>query len=128
MAGDVRAPELDAGLGWLNTDRPLRFDGDLKGRVVVLDFWTYCCINCIHILPDLKYLEEKYASEPVVFVGVHSAKFTNEASRETIRAAVLRYEIEHPVVIDDQMKIWRAFAARSWPTSTCPARRPSCTS
>lgn len=116
MAGDVRAPELDAGLGWFNTNRPLRFDGDLKGRIVVLDFWTYCCINCIHILPDLKYLEEKYASEPVVFIGVHSAKFTNEASRETIRAAVLRYEIEHPVVIDDQMKIWRAFAARSWPT------------
>ncbi|MGB0714669.1 MAG: thioredoxin-like domain-containing protein [Phycisphaerae bacterium] len=112
----VHAPELDTNLGWLNTERPLRFDGDLKGQVVVLDFWTYCCINCIHILPDLKFLEEKYRDRPVCFIGVHSAKFTNEASRETIRAAILRYEIEHPVVIDDNMKIWRDFAARSWPT------------
>ncbi len=112
----VHAPRLDAGLGWLNTDRPLRFEQELKGQVVVLDFWTYCCINCIHVLPDLKFLEHKYRREPVTFIGVHSAKFTNEASRETIRAAILRYEIQHPVVIDDQMKIWRAYTVRSWPT------------
>lgn len=116
MPNGVHAPELDAGLGWLNTDRPLSFAGELKGRVVVLDFWTYCCINCIHILPDLAYLEHKYASEPVTFIGVHSAKFTNEASQETIRAAILRYEIQHPVVIDEGMKLWRAYAVRSWPT------------
>jgi len=112
----IRAPELDAGLGWLNTDRPLRIQGELCGQVVVLDFWTYCCINCMHILPDLAYLEHKYRNEPVTFIGVHSAKFTNEASRETIRAAILRYEIQHPVVIDDDMKIWRSYAVRSWPT------------
>jgi len=116
MASTVHAPSLDAGLGWLNTDRPLSFDGELAGRVVVLDFWTYCCINCMHILPDLAELEEKYAAEPVVFLGVHSSKFTNEASGETIRAAIQRYEIKHPVVIDDNMKLWRAFAVRSWPT------------
>jgi DNA-binding beta-propeller fold protein YncE len=116
MAETVHAPKLDAGVGWLNTDRPLRFGQELKGQVVVLDFWTYCCINCIHILPDLAFLEHKYAKEPVTFIGVHSAKFTNEANRETIRAAILRYEIQHPVVIDDQMKIWRAYAVRSWPT------------
>ncbi len=111
-----QAPNLDAGLGWLNTDRPLRFGHELAGQVVVLDFWTYCCINCIHILPDLKFLEHKYRSDPVTFIGVHSAKFTNEASRETIRAAILRYEIRHPVVIDEQMKLWRAYGVRSWPT------------
>ncbi len=116
MNGTVRAPELDAGLGWLNIDRPLRLDGELRGQVVLVDFWTYCCINCMHILPDLAYLEHKYAAEPVMFIGVHSAKFANEASRETIRAAIQRYEIKHPVVIDDQMKIWRSYAARSWPT------------
>jgi thiol-disulfide isomerase/thioredoxin len=116
MAGDVRAPELETPLGWLNTDRPLRFSGELKGQVVVLDFWTYCCINCIHILPDLSFLEHKYTDGPVTFIGVHSAKFSNEASRETIRQAILRYEIHHPVVIDDGMKNWRAYAARSWPT------------
>ncbi len=116
MSSTVHAPELDSPLGWLNTDRPLRLDGELRGQVVVLDFWTYCCINCIHILPDLAYLEHKYAAEPVTFIGVHSAKFTNEASRETIRSAILRYEIQHPVVIDDKMKLWRAYAVRSWPT------------
>jgi len=112
----IRAPEVNAGLGWLNTDRPLRMGEELRGRVVVLDFWTYCCINCMHILPDLAFLEEKYAGEPVVFLGVHSAKFANEASRETIRAAIHRYEIRHPVVIDDDMRIWRSYAVRSWPT------------
>jgi len=112
----IRAPELDSGLGWLNTDRPLFIQGELRGQVVVLDFWTYCCINCIHILPDLAYLENKYRNEPVTFIGVHCAKFANEASRETIRAAILRYEIQHPVVIDDDMKIWRSYAVRSWPT------------
>lgn len=112
----VHAPSLDAGLGWLNTDRPLRLDRELRGHVVILDFWTYCCINCMHILPDLAFLEHKYANHPVVFIGVHSAKFTNEASPETIRAAIHRYEIAHPVVIDDQMKIWQAYAVRSWPT------------
>ena len=70
----------------------------------------------MHILPDLAWLEEKYKNDPVTFIGVHSAKFSNEASRETIRAAILRYEIQHPVVIDDNMKIWRSYAARSWPT------------
>lgn len=116
MSLGVRAPELAPNLGWLNTDRPLRFADELRGQIVVLDFWTYCCINCIHILPDLAFLEEKYADQPVQFIGVHSAKFSNEASTETIRAAILRYEIKHPVVVDDGMKIWRQFAVRSWPT------------
>ncbi|MCC7292317.1 MAG: redoxin domain-containing protein [Phycisphaerales bacterium] len=116
MTHPIHAPQLDSPLGWLNTDRPLRLAGELRGRVVVLDFWTYCCINCMHILPDLAFLEEKYAAQPVVFLGVHSAKFTNESDRETIRAAILRYEIKHPVVIDDRMKLWRAYAVRSWPT------------
>ncbi|MBI4717517.1 MAG: redoxin domain-containing protein [Planctomycetes bacterium] len=116
MSEPVRAPELESPHGWLNTDRPLRLAGELRGQVVVLDFWTYCCINCMHILPDLAYLEHKYGSDPVTFIGVHSAKFANEAARETIRAAILRYEIKHPVVIDDRMRLWRAYAVRSWPT------------
>ena len=111
-----RAPELPAGFAWLNTDRPLSFGGELKGRVVLLDFWTYCCINCIHILPDLKYLEEKYRNEPFQVIGVHSAKFTNESQRQTIRAAVSRYEIEHPVIVDEEMALWSEYTVRSWPT------------
>jgi thiol-disulfide isomerase/thioredoxin len=116
MSDRVRAPQLEPNRGWLNTDRPLDFAGELRGQVVILDFWTYCCINCIHILPDLAFLEDKYQGDPVTFIGVHSAKFSNEASRETIRAAILRYEIRHPVVVDDNMKIWRSYAVRSWPT------------
>ncbi len=116
MSNVIQAPQLEKNLGWLNTDRPLRFREDLRGQVVLLDFWTYCCINCMHILPDLAYLEEKYKDQPFVVIGVHSAKFDNEAERRNIRAAMLRYEIKHPVVIDDKMNIWRKYGVRSWPT------------
>ncbi len=110
------APELAPNLGWLNTDRPLRFSDELKGHVVLLDFWTYCCINCMHVLPDLEYLEEKYADEPFVVIGVHSAKFAEEGDRQSVRHAMQRYDIHHPVVIDDGRQIWGQFGVRSWPS------------
>src|SRR3712207_9484264 len=78
--GRVRAPEITGGRGWLNTDKPLSLAA-LKGKVVLLDFWTYGCVNCIHIIPDLKRLEAKYANNLVV-IGVHSAKFDNEKETE----------------------------------------------
>jgi DNA-binding beta-propeller fold protein YncE/thiol-disulfide isomerase/thioredoxin len=109
-----KAPELEGGVGWLNTASPLHIK-DLRGKIVVLDFWTLCCINCIHTLPDLAKLERKYADQLVV-VGVHSAKFDNEKNSESIRKAILRYEIKHPVVNDANMKIWRTYGASSWPT------------
>ena len=110
----VRAPELTDGTGWLNTDRPV-YIKDLKGKVVLLDFWTYCCINCMHVIPDLKRLEAKYPDELVV-IGVHSAKFTNERDSDNIRQAILRYGIEHPVVNDSEFRIWRSYGVRAWPT------------
>jgi len=110
----VRAPEFPPALEWLNAGRPLRL-ADLRGKVVLLDFWTFCCINCMHVLPDLKALERKYPRELVV-VGVHSAKFTNEKDAEQIRQAVLRYEIEHPVVNDHEFRVWRLYGVRAWPT------------
>ncbi len=109
----VRAPELTGGKGWLNTDKPLSIAG-LKGKVILLDFWTYGCINCIHIIPDLKKLEAKYANNLVV-IGVHSAKFENEKDTENIRKIVVRYGIEHPIVNDADFKIWDAYAIRAWP-------------
>jgi len=112
--GRVRAPELEGGRGWLNTDRPLTIAG-LRGKVVLLDFWTYGCINCIHIIPDLKRLEAKYPNELVV-IGVHSAKFANEKETDNIRRIILRYELEHPVVNDADFAIWQAYAVRAWPT------------
>ena len=116
MSATIHAPELDKGLAWLNTDRPLRFAHELRGQVVLLDFWTYCCINCMHILPDLEHLEERFAGRPFLVIGVHSAKFDNEADRGSIRAAMQRYGIRHPVVVDEDLRLWRAYAARSWPT------------
>ena len=112
--GRVRAPELAGGRSWLNTDKPLQLAA-LRGKVVLLDFWTYGCINCIHIIPDLKRLEAKYANELVV-IGVHSAKFDNEKETENIRRIILRYEVEHPVVNDAHFAIWQAYAIRAWPT------------
>ena len=112
--GKVNAPEFPEGMEWLNTDRPLSVR-QLRGKLILLDFWTYCCINCIHIMPDLKKLERKYANELVV-IGVHSAKFTAEKGTENIRQAILRYEIEHAVVNDHNMQIWQEYAVRSWPT------------
>ena len=100
------AADLDGGTDWLNTAKPLKL-ADLKGRIVLLDFWTLCCINCIHTLPDLAKLEEKYPGELVV-IGVHSPKFDNEKDTESIRKAILRYEIKHPVVNDADHKIWNA--------------------
>ncbi|HEX8097509.1 MAG TPA: thioredoxin-like domain-containing protein, partial [Pyrinomonadaceae bacterium] len=113
-AGRVRAPELTGGRGWLNTDRPLSLAA-LKGKVVLLDFWTYGCVNCMHIIPDLKRLEQKYAKQLVV-IGVHSAKFENEKETENIRRIILRYELEHPVVNDADFRIWNAYAVQAWPT------------
>jgi DNA-binding beta-propeller fold protein YncE len=110
----VEAPELDGGTAWLNTAGPIRLK-ELRGKIVLLDFWTLCCINCIHTLPDLARLEQKYADQLVV-IGVHSAKFENEKNTESIRKAVLRYEVSHPVVNDAEMKIWRAYGVQSWPT------------
>ncbi len=105
---------LDGGVEWLNTSQPIDMK-DLRGKIVILDFWTYCCINCMHVLPDLKFLEEKYAKQ-VVVIGVHSAKFDNEKLSANIRDAILRYDIKHPVVNDSEMILWRKFGTRAWPT------------
>nr|MCU0281261.1 redoxin domain-containing protein [Acidimicrobiia bacterium] len=98
FAGSEAAPEFPEGLDWLNTERPLSLAA-LRGKVVLLDFWTYGCINCIHIIPDLERLEAEYAEELVV-IGVHSAKFDNEGETENLRRIVVRYGLEHPVVND----------------------------
>jgi thiol-disulfide isomerase/thioredoxin/sugar lactone lactonase YvrE len=112
----VAVPEgiLDGGTEWLNTAQPIDMK-DLKGKIVILDFWTYCCINCMHVLPDLAFLEEKYPNQ-IVVIGIHSAKFDNEKDSENIRDAIVRYEIKHPVVNDSEMVLWRKFGTQAWPT------------
>ena len=115
FGGGVEVPfDFPDQMQWLNTSEPVRL-ADLKGKFVLLDFWTYCCINCIHILPELKKLERAYPNDLVV-IGVHSAKFETEKGTKNIEEAILRYEIEHPVVNDHEHRIWSMFGARSWPT------------
>jgi DNA-binding beta-propeller fold protein YncE len=113
-AGKVNAPDFPRGLQWLNTDHPISLK-ELRGKVVLLDFWTFCCINCMHVIPDLKKLEEKYGSALVV-IGVHSAKFTTEQGTKNIREVILRYGIAHPVINDKDFEVWNSYTANAWPT------------
>ena len=114
FVGQVIAPAFPAGLDWLNVAEPLRLQ-DLAGKVVVLDFWTYGCINCIHMIPILEELEQKYAEE-LIIIGVHSAKFENESQTENIRQIVQRYNVGHPVINDLGFQVWGAYGVRAWPT------------
>ncbi|MEN8205350.1 MAG: thioredoxin-like domain-containing protein [Pseudomonadota bacterium] len=108
------ATEFDPALSWLNVKRPLTLE-DLKGKVVILDFWTYGCINCIHVLEDLRRLEHKYGHRLAV-VGVHTPKFDNEKNVDTLRNIIVRYRIEHPVVNDVDFNLARYYGMRAWPT------------
>ena len=110
----LRAPEL-AGRGWLNTGGAELSLADLRGRIVVLDFWTFCCVNCLHVLDELRPLEEKYA-DSLVLIGVHSPKFEHEADPDALVAAVERYAVHHPVLDDPDLVTWQAYTARAWPT------------
>ncbi len=109
----IAAPPLAQG-DWVNLAKPLSLD-DLRGRFVMLDFWTYCCINCLHVLPELKKLEDAFPQELVV-LGIHSAKFEGEQDSANIREAAARYEIQHPIMNDIGMLTWNTYGVRSWPT------------
>jgi sugar lactone lactonase YvrE len=113
-AGTVNAPDFPAGLDWVNTDRPLSLK-DLRGKIVLLDFWTFCCINCQHVIPQLRKLERKYARELVV-IGVHTPKFLAEKDTAAVDQAVRRLSVGHPVVNDRDHRVWREYAVSSWPT------------
>ncbi|MGD9714728.1 MAG: thioredoxin-like domain-containing protein [Thermomicrobiales bacterium] len=111
--GRVRAPEFPAGLQWLNSE-PLSV-ASLRGKLVILDFWTTCCINCIHILPHLHHLAEELTPE-VVVIGVHSPKFPAEEDPAFLEQSVLLNDITHPVVNDQTMEIWRQYGVNAWPS------------
>ncbi len=108
------APELDGALDWINCDTPLRL-ADLRGKIVLIDFWTSCCVNCMHVLSDLEYLEQQYPNQLTV-IGIHAGKFENERHTENLRQAVLRNNIAHPVANDGEYRIWKAYGAQAWPT------------
>ena len=98
--GTEKAPDPPQGLDWFNADRPLSLSGDLKGKIILLDFWTQGCINCIHVVPDLAKLEEEF-EESLVVIGVHWAKFDHERSSYAVKQAIARYGVDHPVVNDN---------------------------
>ncbi len=110
----LRAPEL-RGRGWLNTGGRELSLADFRGRFLLLDFWAFCCINCLHVLDELRPLEEKYG-DALVIVGVHSPKFAHEGEEAAVRAAVERYEVGHPVLDDPELVTWQNYTARAWPT------------
>ncbi|MCC3766401.1 NHL domain-containing thioredoxin family protein [Streptomyces sp. UNOC14_S4] len=111
----VRAPELIGKGGWLNTGGTELTLADLRGRIVVLDFWTFCCVNCLHVLDELRELEEKHR-DTLVIIGVHSPKFVHEAEHQAVVDAVERYGVEHPVLDDPELATWKQYAVRAWPT------------
>ncbi|WP_328318613.1 NHL domain-containing thioredoxin family protein [Streptomyces sp. NBC_00388] len=111
----VRAPELVGKGGWLNTGGQQYTLADLRGRIVVLDFWTFCCINCLHVLDELRELEQQH-SDTVVIIGVHSPKFVHEAEHQAVVDAVERYGVHHPVLDDPELATWKQYAVRAWPT------------
>ncbi|WP_055712537.1 thioredoxin-like domain-containing protein [Streptomyces torulosus] len=111
----VRAPELTGRGGWLNTGGTQYTLADLRGKIVLLDFWTFCCINCLHVLDELRELEEKHR-DTVVVIGVHSPKFAHEAEHAAVVDAVERYGVEHPVLDDPELATWKQYAVRAWPT------------
>ena len=112
--GPIAAPSLEGAVGWFNVAAPITL-AQLRGKVVILDFWTYGCINCMHILRDLKTLETRFPDELAV-IGVHSPKFTNEKDNDNLKRILVRYEIEHPVANDADHLIWRRYGVQAWPT------------
>jgi thiol-disulfide isomerase/thioredoxin len=110
----VRAAPL-RGRGWLNTGGRTLSLADLRGTFVLLDFWTFCCVNCLHVLDELRELEEAHR-DVLVVIGVHSPKFPHEADPHALAEAVERYEVHHPVLDDPDLTTWQAYTARAWPT------------
>ena len=108
-----RVPELKGISGWLQTE-PFTFES-LRGQVVLVDFWTYTCVNCIRTLPYLKQWHDSYADEGLVIVGVHAPEFEFEKKTENVVASMERYELKYPVVQDNDFKTWRSFGNRYWP-------------
>ncbi|HED15857.1 MAG TPA: redoxin domain-containing protein [Gammaproteobacteria bacterium] len=110
----IKAPELAAGLEWFNTFEPVSMERQ-RGKVVLLDFWTYSCLSSMHTQPDLRYLEDKY-SDKLLVIGIHSPKFPNERISENVQKAINREHIRHPVVSDPSFKTWKQYGIRVWPT------------
>ena len=110
---DVQAPPLDGATTWLNSP-PLTLE-QLRGRVVLIDFWTYSCINCINTLPYVRSWAEKYKDQGLTVIGVHTPEFPFEKDVGNVRDALKRFKLTYPIAVDNDYKIWRAFQNNYWP-------------
>ncbi len=110
--GKVRMPEFSDGI-WLNSD-PVT-TAELKGRAVLVDFWDYTCVNCIRTLPYIVEWNRRYGDKGLVIIGVHAPEFFFSRTEENVRKGMEKFGIEYPVVMDNDYKIWSAFANRAWP-------------
>lgn len=115
MLGLAPAPEFcDDGVQWFNVTRPLKLS-ELRGRLVILDFWTPCCVNCLHVLPLLRRIEERFGDE-VVIIAVNSPKYPAERDPASVERAIQRCGIRHPVLHDPDLQHWRKYGICGWPT------------
>ena len=114
LFGDRPDLEFPEELQWLNVKHPLTPD-DLKGKVVILDFWTYGCINCLHVAEELRRLEDKYGNQLAV-IGIHAPKFDNEKNLEALRNIVVRLDRRHPIANDPDWRLFEHLRVRAWPT------------
>ena len=115
VPGDYgKAPPIIAEGPWINTDHPLSLE-DLKGKVVLIDFWTYSCVNCVRTIPYLRTWYEKYAEEGLVIIGVHTPEFPFERNEGNVKRAVRDLDVTWPVVLDNNFAQWNAYHNRYWP-------------
>src|SRR3989338_2578504 len=116
MIFSTKAPELEGITGWINTK--LLTMEDLKGKVVLVDFWTYTCINCLRTLPYIKEWHEKYAKHGLVIVGIHTPEFEFEKDIRNVKDAVKRHKIKHPIALDSNYEMFKAYNNHYWPRKT----------
>ncbi|GFT81609.1 NHL repeat-containing protein 2 [Nephila pilipes] len=122
----LKLNDLGGDFDWLNSSKPLSLDDELVNKILVLDFFTYCCINCEHALPFVQQVEEEFKDDPkLVVIGVHSPKFPNEKALDSVKNAVLRNNIKHPVINDPENYLWKTLGIYCWPTVliTSPSHR-----
>ena len=108
------APELVGITGWINTE-PFTME-ELRGKVVLVDFWTYTCVNCIRTFPFLRDWNQKYADHGLVIVGVHAPEFEFEKVKENVEEAAVKHDLGWPIAQDNDFSTWRAYSNRAWPS------------
>jgi thiol-disulfide isomerase/thioredoxin len=113
-ASEIRAPEFSAGLTWLNTPHPLTM-AELRGKVVLVDFWEYTCVNCIRTLPYLKAWNERYKDKGLVIIGVHTPEFHFAREAANVARAVKEFGLTYPIIVDSDQAVWNAYSNRYWP-------------